>query len=94
MKPDEPSKSQFLVYQAEDGQIKLDVRLEDETVWLTQTMMADLFQTTQQNISQHLLSVYDDGELAQKSIHKKFLSVRRAELQDLLDTLASLGQLS
>ena len=38
--------SQFLVYEAEDGQVKIDVRLEDETVWLTQQLMADLFQTT------------------------------------------------
>ena len=41
-----PVKSEFLVYQTEDGRIKIDVRLEDETVWLTQQMMADLFQTT------------------------------------------------
>ncbi len=48
------SKGQFLVYQAEDGKLKLDVRLEDETVWLTQQMMAELFQTTKQNISLHI----------------------------------------
>jgi len=51
-------KSQFLVYEAEDGQIKIDVRLENETVWLTQKLMADLFQTTKQNIGQHLKNVF------------------------------------
>jgi len=72
----ESAKGQFLVYQAEDGALKLDVRLEGETVWLTQPLMAELFQTTQQNISQHVLNIYEEGELAPKATHKKFLSVR------------------
>ncbi len=72
----EAAKGQFLVYQAEDGTLKLDVRLEGETVWLTQPLMAKLFQTTQQNISQHVLNVYEEGELAPEATHKKFLSVR------------------
>ncbi len=46
-------KGKVLVYQAEDGQVKVDVRLEDEPVWLTQQLMAELFQTTRQNISLH-----------------------------------------
>ena len=45
-----PGKGQFLVYEAEDGQVKIDVRLEDETVWLTRQLMADLFQSSKQNI--------------------------------------------
>lgn len=73
----EPSRGQFLVYQAEDGRLKLDVRLEDETVWLTQPLMAELFQTTQQNISQHILNIYEEVELAPEATHKKFLSVRQ-----------------
>ncbi len=62
---DDPNsgKGQFLVYEAEDGQVKIDVRLENETVWLTQQLMADLFQTTKQNISLHIQSIFDDGEL-------------------------------
>jgi hypothetical protein len=52
-----PAKSEFLVYQTEDGRIKVDVRLEEETVWLTQQLMADLFQTTKQNIGQHLKNI-------------------------------------
>ena len=71
-----PSHGQFLVYQAEDGKIKLDVRFEGETVWLSQQMMADLFQTTQQNISQHILSIYEEEELPPEATHKNFLLVR------------------
>ena len=84
----EKSVGQFLVYQAEDGSIKLEVRLEDETVWLTQPLMAELFQTTQQNISQHILNIYDEEELPPEATHKKFLSVRREgnrQVKRLLD---------
>ncbi len=88
LKNREPSKGQFLVYQAEDGKLKLDVRLEGETVWLTQPLMAELFQTTQQNISRHVLNIYEEGELAPEATHKKFLSVRlegKREVKRLLD---------
>ncbi len=69
--------SHFLVYQTEDGSLKIDVRLEEETVWLTQQKMAELFQTTQQNISQHIQAVYEEGELSRGATHKRFLSVRQ-----------------
>ena len=71
------SGGEFLLYQTEDGQVRLDVRLQDETVWLTQPLMAELFQTTQQNIRQHNRNVYEEGELTPGPTHKKFLSVRR-----------------
>jgi hypothetical protein len=67
-------KGQFLVYEAEDGQVKIDVRLEDETVWLTQQLMAELFQTTKQNIGQHLKNVFSEGELIENSVVKKFFT--------------------
>ena len=51
------NNSQILIYQTEDGQTKIDVRLQDETVWLTQRMLAELFQTTKQNISAHLIFI-------------------------------------
>ncbi len=69
-----PSKSQFLVYVAEDGRVKIDVRLEDETVWLTQQHMADLFRTTKQNVGQHLKNIFSEGELAENSVVKKFFT--------------------
>lgn len=67
-------KSQFLIYEAEDGAIKIDVRFEDETVWLTQQLMADLFQSTKQNVGQHLRNIFDDGELVPESVVKKFFT--------------------
>ena len=70
-------KGEFLVYETEDGRVKLEVRLQDETVWLTQQHMVELFQTTQQNISQHILNIYEEGELEQGATYKKILSVRR-----------------
>ena len=71
------SGGEFLLYQTEDGQVRLDVHLQDETVWLTQLLMAELFQTTQQNISQHIRNVFEEGELTQEATHQKFLSLRR-----------------
>ena len=60
---DQPQASRFLIYQAEDGAIKIEVRFEDETVWLSQPLMAELFGTTQQNVSLHLQNIYEEGEL-------------------------------
>ncbi|MCP4601559.1 MAG: virulence RhuM family protein [Proteobacteria bacterium] len=77
MRENLPAKGEFLVYQAEDGQVKIDVRLEDETIWLSQKMMADLFQTTQQNISLHIQNILEEGELTLEATHKKYLSVRQ-----------------
>lgn len=70
-------KSQFIIYQAENGQTKIDVRMADDTVWLTQPQMAELFQTTQQNISQHINNIYEETELMLNATHKKFLLVRQ-----------------
>jgi hypothetical protein len=72
-----PSASQLLIYQSEDGRIRLDVRFEGETVWLTQQLMAELFDTTQQNISLHLQHIFEEGELSYEATHKDFLSVRQ-----------------
>jgi hypothetical protein len=73
MKP----KSELILYQTEDNRTRIEVRLENETVWLTQNQMAELFQTTQQNISLHLQNIYEEGELQPEATHKEFLSVRR-----------------
>ena len=76
-KENPPAQGAFLLYESQDGQIKLDVRLENESLWLTQPMIATLFQTTQQNTSQHILNIYKEGELSPEATHKKFLSVRK-----------------
>jgi hypothetical protein len=69
----EAGKSQFLIYQAENGRIKIDVRLENETVWLTQKLMAELFQTSVPNINMHINNILEEGELADDSVIKEFL---------------------
>ncbi|MGB7207081.1 MAG: virulence RhuM family protein [Pyrinomonadaceae bacterium] len=69
-------KSELIIYQTDDGRTLIETRLENETVWLTQPMMAELFQTTQQNISQHIQNIYEEGELTPESTHKDFLLVR------------------
>ncbi len=66
--------SQLLIYQTEDGNTRLEVRLEDETVWLSQKLMADLFQTSKQNISLHLINIFEEQELAENSVVKDFLT--------------------
>lgn len=69
-----PARGEFLFYQTEDGQTRLQVRLEGETVWLTQAQMADLFQTSVPNISMHIRNLFIDGELQQGSVVKDFLT--------------------
>ena len=70
----EVTGGEVLVYQTQDGRIKLDVRLQDETVWLTQQMMAELFQGTKQNIGQHLKNIFEEGELDQAAVVKNLLT--------------------
>ena len=71
-----PSRSEIVLYQTEDGRTSISVRLEDETVWLTQGAMAELFQTTPQNITLHLKNIYQEGELAEAATCKDFLQVQ------------------
>jgi hypothetical protein len=73
----ETPKCEVLLNESGDGGIRLDVRHEDETVWLTQPPMAELYQTTQQNISQHVQNIYEEVELIEEATYKKFLSVRQ-----------------
>jgi hypothetical protein len=69
-------RSDILIYQAEDGKTHIDVRLENETVWVTQAGMAELFQTTPQNITMHIKTIYDEGELIEEATCKEYLQVR------------------
>ncbi|MDU9051002.1 MAG: RhuM family protein [Candidatus Electrothrix sp. Rat3] len=68
--------SSFLIYQTEDGQTKIEVQLQDETVWLTQKHMAELFQTTVPNINLHLKNIFEEGELDPLATVKDFLTVQ------------------
>ncbi len=91
--------SQLLIYQAPDGKIRIDVRLEEETVWLTQAHMAELFQVKPQNITMHLKNIYAEGELSEQATCKEFLQVqtegrRRVERKRRfynLDAIISVG---
>lgn len=69
-------KGKIVIYTSADGKISLDTKLENETIWLTQDMMAKLFETTPQNITMHIKNIYDDEELEQNSTCKDFLQVR------------------
>ena len=67
-------QSQVLLYQTSDGATRLEVRLENETVWLTQNQMAELFQTSIPNVSMHIRNVFAEGELQPGSVVKEFLT--------------------
>lgn len=75
MKKDNP-QSQIVIYQTEDGQAKVNVRFEGKTAWLNQIQMAELFETTKQNISLHIANIYKEGELLRKSTVKDYLTVQ------------------
>jgi len=67
---------EIVVYQAEDGGSRIRVLLEGETVWLTQHLIAELYQTTPQNITIHIKAIYEDGELSEEATCKEYLQVR------------------
>jgi hypothetical protein len=72
-----PVKSEFLLYKTEDGKTRIDVRLQDETVWMTQAAMAELYQTTPQNVTLHLKAIYMEGELEEPATCKEYLQVQQ-----------------
>jgi len=69
-------QSDMIIYQSVDGQTKIDVRMDGTTLWMSQLQMAELFQTTKQNISLHLRNIYREGELDEKSTVKEYLTVQ------------------
>ncbi len=68
--------SEILIYQNPDGNIKIDVRLEEESVWLTQDQMAMLFGKGRSTVTEHILHVFEEGELSQEATCRKFRLVR------------------
>ena len=96
-----PSDNQgdVIIYQAEDGKTKIDVRFVDETVWLSQQQMVELFKTSRTNIVEHIAHIYEEGELDEISTCRKFRQVRqegsRTVSRELpfynLDMIISLG---
>jgi len=93
------NKSQLIIYQTETGETKLDVRFQNETVWLSQQLMAELFKTTKQNISLHIKNIYEEKELLSEGTVKEFLTVRKEGSREVqrkveyynLDMIISVG---
>ena len=69
--------SEILLYTSPDGEVQLDVRMQQDTMWMTQQMMAELFQTTVQNIIMHVRNIYKESELQREGTCKDFLQVRK-----------------
>lgn len=70
--PSEGASSEILLYQSQDGQIRIQVRLENNTVWLTQADMVELFQSSKSNISEHIKHIFEEGELQEESVVRNF----------------------
>ncbi len=93
------SQSQIIIYQAENGRTKIEVTLEDETVWLTQKRMAELFQVGVNTINYHIKEIYKEGELAPESTIRKFRIVQKEGQREVtrsvdfykLDLILSVG---
>jgi hypothetical protein len=73
---DQP-KSDLILYQTEDGKTRLEVRLENDTVWLSQNQMTELFQTTKQNVSLHIQNIFEERELQRGATVKESLTVQQ-----------------
>jgi len=95
----EPNKSELILYQTEDGKTRLEVRLQDETVWLTQKMMSDLFQVAVPTINEHVKNIYAEGELASGATIRKYLIVQKEGAREVsrsvdfynLETIVAVG---
>ena len=72
-----PMENEIILYQTEDGQTKVEVRMEGETVWLSLNQLAELFQTTKQNISLHIKNIYSEAELQEAATVKEYLTVQK-----------------
>jgi hypothetical protein len=95
----ENKSGSIIIYQSDDGKTHLDVRMEADTVWLTQQQMVDLYQTSRTNVVEHIKHIYEDGELSEASTCRKFRQVRMEGKRQVdremtfynLDMIISLG---
>ena len=96
---DNQNYGEIVVYQSKEGITRVNVRLQDETVWLTQQQMAELFQTSRTNVVEHIKNIYEEGELTENSTCRKFRQVRQEGNRQVsrelpfynLDMIISLG---
>ena len=87
-------KSDIIIYQTDDGLTKIDVRLEDDTVWLTQAEMAELFKKNVSTISRHIQNIYEEGELQKSESNLHFLQIANSDKPIALyslDVIISVG---
>ncbi|OJU49440.1 MAG: hypothetical protein BGN96_10890 [Bacteroidales bacterium 45-6] len=85
MLPQKPN-SEILLYQSEDGKIKIQVRLEENTVWLTQADMVELFQSSKSNISEHIKHIIEEGELDEEVVVRNFRTTTQHGLTESKNT--------
>jgi len=76
MTDDDAPRSSIILYQAEDGRTRIQCRFEDETIWLTQALIAELFQKDVRTVNEHLANIYDEGEVARAATIRNFRIVR------------------
>ena len=92
-------KGEIIIYQNEDNGIKINVRLENETVWLAQQQLAELFQTSRTNVVEHIRHIFEEGELNENATCRKFRQVQKEGNRNVnrelpfynLDMIISLG---
>ena len=65
------NKGDIIIYQSESGETKIDVRFQDETVWLTQAQLCELYQSSKANVSEHIKNIFEEGELEQSEVVRK-----------------------
>ncbi len=87
MPDNEAPRSSIILYQTEDGRTRVQCRFEDETIWLTQALIAELFQTAPQNVTMHLKAIFAEGELAEEATCKDSLQVRQEGGREVTRTL-------
>jgi hypothetical protein len=88
-------ENKVIIYTANDGTTKIDVKLEEETLWLTQAQMCELYQTSKSNVSEHIKHIFEEGELIKEATVRKFRTVQQegsrsvelSLLEDMLDML-------
>lgn len=77
-------ENKLILYKDENGRVSVNVRFADEDVWLTQAQLAEIYNTTQQNISLHQKGIYADGELDEEATHKKYLLVHYRRIKNII----------
>ena len=76
--------SEIIMYQTDDGTTKIDVKLEEETLWLTQAQMCELYQTSKSNVSEHIKHIFEEGELDKDSVVRNFRTTAADGKEELI----------